>query len=356
MRLQNTGLLIHDEERATQGFTLFSPLMQDKVCLLDMKGDVVHEWTVNGNAYGYAYLLPNGNLLASALAPDAKQEDREGMRYILELDWNGKTIWQCEAPGQHHDFVRLANGNTSFLGFERLSKKAAGRVRGGLKGTEIDGEYILGDYIREVTPRGEVDWEWRSEINMEIEKFPLHAFTSREEYSHANSIFDLNGSGYLISSRRSSYLFMIERETKHVTWSRHEEHWGGQHDAQILENGNLLFFANGFKTQGAGLPYSQVIEMNWKTGEEVWTYRGDPPWTFNSPHISGCQRLASGNTLICEGLWGRIFEITPKGEIVWEYISPYEGWISRGGGNGNWIFRALRYMPNSPQIGGRLSL
>ncbi len=55
MRLQNTGLLIHDEERATQGFTLFSPLIQDQVYLLDMKGDVVHEWTVNGNAYGYAY-------------------------------------------------------------------------------------------------------------------------------------------------------------------------------------------------------------------------------------------------------------------------------------------------------------
>ena len=141
---------------------------------------------------------------------------------------------------------------------------AAGRVRGGLKGTEIDGEYILGDYIREVTPGGEVDWEWRTEINMEIEKFPLHDFTSREEFSHANSIFDLNGSGYLISSRRSSYLLMIERETKHMTWSGHEGHWGGQHDAQILENGNLLFFANGFKTQGAGLPYSQVIEMNWK--------------------------------------------------------------------------------------------
>ena len=131
MRLQNTGLLIHDEERATQGFTLFSPLMQDQVYLLDMRGDVVHEWTVNGNAYGFAYLLPNGNLLASALAPDIKQEDREGMRHILELDWNGKIIWQCEAPGQHHDFVRLANGNTSFLGFERLSSEAVGRVRGG---------------------------------------------------------------------------------------------------------------------------------------------------------------------------------------------------------------------------------
>ena len=356
MRIQNTGLLIYDQERATPGFTLFSPLAHDQIYLVDMRGEVVHEWNVDGNAYGYAYLLPNGNLLASVLAPGTGKTDREGLRYIREVDWSSKIVWQCEAPAQHHDFVRLANGNTSFLGFRRLSPEASIRVRGGLPGTEINGDYILGDYIREVTPQGDIAWEWDVENNMHIEEFPLHDFTSREEFSHANSIFDLDGGGYLISARRSSYLYMIDRETKEVTWSAHEDHWGGQHDAQILENGNLLFFANGFKTLGAGLPYSQVIEINRKTGEEVWTYRGDPNWTFNSPHISGCQRLHNGNTLICEGLWGRIFEVTPQGDIVWEYISPFEGWIARGGGNGNWVFRALRYSADSQEIGGRLSL
>ena len=96
--------------------------------------------------------------------------------------------------------------------------------------------------------------------------------------------------------------------------------------------------------------------MDLATGEEVWTYAGDPPWSFNSPHISGAQRLASGNTLICEGLWGRIFEVTPDGEIVWEYVSPYEGWIARGGGAGKWVFRALRYAAHSPHIAGRVLL
>ena len=356
MRLQEAGLLIHDEKRTTPGFTLFSPLVHDQIYIVDMSGEVVHEWTVDGNAYGYAYLLPNGNLLASALAPGVEVDNREGLRHIREVDWNGKVIWQCDAPAQHHDFVRLANGNTSYLGFERLSRGASARVRGGLAGTEIDGEYILGDYIREVTPEGDIAWEWRVEKNMEIERFPLHNFTSREEFSHANSLFDIGGGGYLISSRRSSFLYIVERETKRVSWCAQENHWGGQHDAQILENGNLLFFANGFKTLGAGLPFSQVIEMNHRSGEEVWTYQGDRPWTCGSPHRRRCQRLFNGNTLICEGLWGRIFEVTPKGEMVWEYISPFEGWIARGGGNGNWIFRALRYAPDSPEINGRLNL
>jgi hypothetical protein len=41
--------------------------------------------------------------------------------------------------------------------------------------------------------------------------------------------------------------------------------------------------------------------------------------------MSSAQRLLNGNTMITEGMTGRIFEITAKGEIVWEYISPYYG-------------------------------
>lgn len=35
------------------------------------------------------------------------------------------------------------------------------------------------------------------------------------------------------------------------------------------------------------------------------------------------QRLANGNTLICEGDCGRIFEVTSDGELVWEFVNPY---------------------------------
>jgi len=76
-------------------------------------------------------------------------------------------------------------------------------------------------------------------------------------------------------------------------------------------------------------------------------------FTFFSPNISGAQRLWSGNTLICEGLTGRIFEVTPAGDIVWEYISPH--WTARPHyGRINWVFRAHRYAADSAQIGNRI--
>ena len=96
-----------------------------------------------------------------------------------------------------------------------------------------------------------------------------------------------------------------------------------------------------------------MIEIDPRTNKTVWEYRGKPSYTFFSPHISGAQRLASGNTLICEGQWGRVFEVTPAGEIVWEYINSHHG-THRPGVLANSVFRAYRYAADSQEIRGRL--
>jgi hypothetical protein len=45
------------------------------------------------------------------------------------------------------------------------------------------------------------------------------------------------------------------------------------------------------------------------------------------------QRLPNGNTLITEETGGRIFEVTPDREIVWEFVNPVraEGRAEGGG-------------------------
>jgi hypothetical protein len=87
-----------------------------------------------------------------------------------------------------------------------------------------------------------------------------------------------------------------------------------------------------------------VIEVDPRTSQIVWEYRDPSPIDFFSPYISGAQRLANGNTLICEGCFGRIFEVTSAGEVVWEYINPHFGPSPRFGLN-NFVFRAFRYSP-----------
>jgi hypothetical protein len=52
--------------------------------------------------------------------------------------------------------------------------------------------------------------------------------------------------------------------------------------------------------------------------------------------------LANGNTLITEGNFGRMFQVTPDKQVVWEYLNPY---FSEGpdGILVNAIFRATHY-------------
>jgi hypothetical protein len=74
-----------------------------------------------------------------------------------------------------------------------------------------------------------------------------------------------------------------------------------------------------------------VLEINPVTLEIVWQYTartaGFVPVAedskFFSHYASGAQRLPNGNTLIVETAYGRIFEVTPQSEIVWEFLNPF---------------------------------
>jgi hypothetical protein len=67
--------------------------------------------------------------------------------------------------------------------------------------------------------------------------------------------------------------------------------------------------------------------------------------------VSGVERLSNGGTLITEGATGRIFEVTPAGETVWEYVS---GFTPSGRfGPTPAVFRAHRYELDDPRFAGR---
>ena len=89
MRPRRFGVRVNNNKKATQGLTLYSPLWDKKTSLINMEGDVVHEWDLPGNPGGYARLLPNGNLFYSAYTeggPPFKGGAKGGL--IREVDWN----------------------------------------------------------------------------------------------------------------------------------------------------------------------------------------------------------------------------------------------------------------------------
>ncbi|MCZ6784691.1 MAG: aryl-sulfate sulfotransferase, partial [Proteobacteria bacterium] len=121
-----------------------------------------------------------------------------------------------------------------------------------------------------------------------------------------------------------------------------------QHDVRWIPDGwegagNLTLFNN-----GGGRPdgsYSSIDEWTppvgpngrypvadgepWGPAELAWQYKAEG---FFSPFISGAHRLANGNTMICSGTGGRFMEVTPDGELVWEYRNPFSGDVRNADG------------------------
>jgi len=148
-------------------------------------------------------------------------------------------------------------------------------------------------------------------------------------------------------------------------FGQHDPHWvpAGRPGA-----GNILIFNNGsdrdlrpFSTideitppvqpdgsyqRGAGQPFGP--------DKLTWTYQdGD---RLYSPRVSGSQRLPNGNTLICSGETGHVFEVTAKGEIVWDYYNVLGATDEPGPGGslgGVAMFRAHRYPPDAAAFKGR---
>jgi hypothetical protein len=116
----------------------------------------------------------------------------------------------------------------------------------------------------------------------------------------------------------------------------------GQHDATWIQTGcpgegDILVFNNGEARPTTG--YSSVDEIvppvndtggyyldpgsPYGPENPIWSYTGSPPTSFYSVSFSGAQRLQDGNTLICDGMAGRFFEVTPEEATVWQYTNPF---------------------------------
>lgn len=373
-----TGTTRYDPSKAYNSFVLFTG--GDNIAhLIDLNGNSVHEWKdaaghstlinpeVNGGKLGHVFVtLDTTEGKGTDLVPG--QINTRVTKTIGELDWDSKIVWSFgeKAPGgaaqQHHDWGRYPNGNTVVL---------ANLVHP-IKGFKQP--QVLDDVIYEVNPAGEVVWKWiasehLNEFGFTASELDLIRNSEIADYFHTNNLkivgpnrwFDAGDKRFdpenlLFDARNGNFIAIIDKKTGKVVWAvgphypavsadgqlsrkvpRPVDQISGQHDAHIIPAGlpgagNLLVFDN----QGvAGYPPanvprtggSRVLEIDPIKKEIVWQYTGEssgaPGWSFRSTNISAARRLPNGNTFIDEGQSGRFFQVTPDGEIVWEYVNPY---------------------------------
>lgn len=297
-----------------------------------------HDWQSTGNPVGYyspelipqsssgnTLILGNKNLINPAVSDKRLEDD-----YLYEVSWDGEVLWEW-----------LASDHIDEMGFSEDARNAIYR------------SVALND-ARQIA-----DW---LHVNSANYLGPKPWYDAGDERFHPDHI--------MISSRTANIIAIIARDGS-IVWRMGPDYTDseplaelgqiiGQHNPHLIPQGlpgagNLLVFDNGgvggygnanpaapSGTNSLTRDSSRVLEINPITFEVVWEYSlsGTERFQFYSWYVSNAQRLPNGNTMINEGLNGRIFELTKEKELVWEFVSPF---FTDDDTPSHRIYRAYRY-------------
>jgi len=355
------GVTYYDPEKVYNGYTLFTPLRGDgTIYLIDMKGKPVHKWKMPAPAT-LPKLLPNGNLLCDGRTDTSPLKAGGAIGLLFEVSWDGKILWKYKNDNMHHDYFRRSNGNTLVLLWEKIPQELANKVKGGIASNNNKNKVMWSDRIIEIEPSGKTIWDWHAYDHLDPQQDFICPICARGEWTHGNAVFETKNGDILTSFRQIDTVGIIDKNTGDWKWKWGRGKINHQHDPTELENGNILLFDNGthkphlpppppsdpklMEMPPLRSPASRILEVDPKTNDIVWEYFDTDYLGFYSDSISGVQRLPNGNNLICSGNQGRLFEVTPKKEIVWEYFNPYIGEVQQID-----VFRAYRYGLDYPGI------
>lgn len=386
------------------GYTLVAPLLSTMTFLIDERGEVVHRWEADSLPNASVELLADGRLLRTSTS-----------RGVELYDWDGGLLWSLDVGATtgdipHHDAEAMPNGNILILAWEWIEPDEA--MAAGWK-PEGAPSPLLVDYVIEVDPRtDEVVWEWHmwDHIVQDVDpakphfaapgdapgRIDLNGVTGWPD-SHVNSVsYNAELDQVLLSTSAMMEVWVIDHSTTTAeaagrTGGVHGRggdllyRWGNNemidapgpgplgpiHDGHWIPPGhpgagNILIFANTYGEHSAVLEieppllddgsYEHVPGLDFGPAAPVWT--GTVEGLF-SQLGSSAQRLPNGNTLICAQNQGRLVEVTPEGDTVWEYVNPLrfgepvpQG-TEVGHGWDHGVFRALRYPRDHAAFVGR---
>ncbi|MFC1568735.1 aryl-sulfate sulfotransferase [bacterium] len=234
-------------------------------------------------------------------------------------------------PGTYideHDLLVLPNGHYLVIAEEKVGNVDVSDAGGS------SNAFVELTNLQELDENDQVVWEWRSldhfkftDTDPAIQDITRSSF----DFPHINSI-DIDDDGHLvISSRHTSEITKIHRETGNIIWrlggSQNQftfindffNGFSSQHDAKCLGNGHYTVFDNGNGHQppeSRGVEY--VLDTDAMTATLVWEYRSEPrkfAWRFGN-----VQQLPNDNKLINWGAqnYPRITEVRPDGSTAYE--------------------------------------
>ena len=289
---------------SVQGYTFqgnTNPKKPARLLSVGPRGDL--QWTHNDSVGGSAWFfdvdpLPNGNLLVSS--------PRAGDTVVFELNpETQERVWQ-------ERFNMTDTHDVAYLGDDRI---AIANMREWNASAEVSDDRIV-IYNRST---GEFTWEWYFKNH-----FPESTDGGyNDDWSHVNDVDPVGEDRLLLSPRNFDQAIVVDIESKEIV-----ERLGSDDDYDVMReqhNPDWLLSENGTPTiLVADSGNNRVVEYAKEDGEWVRTWEvgtGSLTWPRDA------DRLPNGNTLVTDTLNHRVMELTPTGEVVWEYYAtwgPYD--------------------------------
>jgi hypothetical protein len=202
----------------------------------------------------------------------------------------------------------------------------------------------LVDFNYDVDIMSLVDWLHTNSIdyNPEFDQILLsvHNFNEIWVIDHSTTTEEAAGHSGGNSGKGGDLLYRWGNPESYRAGTSTDQKLFGQHDATWIKpgcpgEGHILVFNNGVNRPNGW--YSTVDEIippvnesgqyylahGEAYGPEIQTWVYNPTPSFVAGILSGAERLSNGNTLICDGVAGRFFIVTPDGTTIWEYTNSY---------------------------------
>ena len=309
---------LYDPQRSWNGYTLM--FYERRIpMVVDMNGRIVHSWPTI-RAVSRARLTERGTLIYISV------DDQ-----LVEVDWDGTPI------------RTMSSGNVHSFPHHDLQETA----QNGLIGIFREGQKTT-DNLLAFDESGTIVWTWKSADHLTEDLKGEH--DNDRDLTHFNSVQEIPENPHaragdlrfapgnvLFSSRHLSSVYLVDRTTGEVVWT-YTDGLDWQHEPILLGDdvpgaGNVLLFNNRYHSADRR---SEVLEIDPTTNKVVWRY--SDAWFFSDTGGTA-QKLPNGNVHITSGSGGRAFEVTPEGEIVWQWAPPFHP------------MRTLRYAPDHcPQL------
>lgn len=357
-----TGIEVDRPEMTADGFTLYTMSDVPRAVVIDMRGNVVHEWELrfskawkqpahigepltDDRFYWFGcHAFANGDLLA---VYQAVREGDYGCG-LVKLDKDAKLLWSY--PAQVHHNIDVTEDGRIFAVVQNL-------VRAAIPDAPLFPVPYRDDVLIVLSPQGKllksvslinalVKSDFPQTLSQRRNMIDRSEFETRD-YLHTNTIkvmtrslapqFPFVKEGQVLLSFLSlSMLAVLDIDTERIVWIGHGA-WRRQHAADFLDNGHILLYDN------SGDPVNtRVLEFSPKTQEIAWSYANENSRPFSTSIVGGAQRLRNGNTLIVDPGRARLFEVTRAKQLAWEFRDP-DAASPNHPHNAPWIVYTRRY-------------